>query len=193
MHVAPPELDRLRLTGDRNIAPDDLTKEAIDLSRQRAIGSFRLCVDPTGHVSNVIRLRTTRFDKYDQTIERTMRTWTYRPYLVAGTATPVCTDVTYIYSSDDGPGMRLCDPRQIDDDVMQAANEFANGQPADSLALIRGALECKPDALLYRSAAIYACAAHDGPAAREMFAKVAAPHRASVEQKCTSEGISLAP
>lgn len=187
VHVSPAELDRLRLTGDKNIMPDLATQTALDLTGDPVIGGFRLCVDITGHVANVTRLRSTRFDKYDQTIERTMRTWTYRPYVVDGAPSPACADITIIYSPQEGAGIDPCDPRMIDDDVVQAANQYANGLPAQALALIRSALACKADPRLYRLAALYACAAHDTEATRELVKKVPPASRAAVEQKCATD------
>jgi hypothetical protein len=192
-HVPPPSLDPLRITGERSILPDAITMEALALTGDPVVGSFRFCLDTTGHVANVTRLRSTRFDSYDATIERTIKTtWTYRPYLVDGVAAPVCSDVTFIYSSKEGSRLDACDPRQLDDDIVQAANQYANGQPAQSLSLIRGVLACKPEARAYRFAGLYACAAHDAPAAREMLEKLPAQDRAPIEQKCAAEGVSLA-
>ena len=37
------------------------------------------------------------FPAYDQKIQREMRNWKYRPFMVNGKAAPVCTAVTFIY------------------------------------------------------------------------------------------------
>jgi hypothetical protein len=187
VHVSPMELEPLRLTGDKNILPDPTTQEAIALTGEPLIGGFRLCLDPTGHVASVTRLRSTRFDKYDDTIERTMRTWTFRPYVIDGAPAPACTDLTYIYSSESGATLNPCDPRIIDDAITQAGNQYANGQPAQALAMIRGALKCKPDVKLYRLGATYACAAHDTAAAHDLLPKVPAAARAPIEQRCAAD------
>src|SRR5581483_4690976 len=114
------------------------------------------------------------------------------PYLVDGVAEPVCSDVTFIYTSKEGSRLDPCDPHQLDDAMTQAANQYANGQPAQSLSLIRGVLACKPEVRAYRFAGLYACAAHDAEAAREMLQKIPAQLRAPIAQKCAAEGVSLA-
>jgi hypothetical protein len=47
----------------------------------------------------VNQLKTTGFPSYDNKIVSTIRgEWRYRPFMVNGKATPVCTAVTFIYS-----------------------------------------------------------------------------------------------
>jgi len=44
-------------------------------------------------------MRTSGFAAYDEKIRSTIReTWRYRPYLVNGRATPVCTALRFVYS-----------------------------------------------------------------------------------------------
>ena len=43
-------------------------------------------------------LRSTGVIPYDRRIEREIYAWRYRPFLVNGEATPVCTAVTFVYS-----------------------------------------------------------------------------------------------
>ena len=67
--------------------------------KDKIVGSFKLCVDVDGKVSNVTRLKSTGFEAYDKKILTEMRTnWAYRPYQVNGKTVPVCTAVTFIYS-----------------------------------------------------------------------------------------------
>ncbi|MGE3545640.1 MAG: energy transducer TonB, partial [Kofleriaceae bacterium] len=66
---------------------------------RRVIGSFKLCIDASGKIISVSRLRSTGFVGYDATIINTIRnTWSYRPFTVNGKPVPVCTAVTFIYS-----------------------------------------------------------------------------------------------
>jgi hypothetical protein len=99
MNVPPQALDANRLSGEKNIVPDDKTKTAIFQSRKdRVIGSYKLCIDTAGKVSSVGQLRSTGFAAYDTKIIEQLRTWTYKPFLIDGKPEPVCTAVTFIYS-----------------------------------------------------------------------------------------------
>ena len=98
-NVPPTLLEGNRIAGNKAIVPDDTTKKAIAASQKdKIIGSFKMCVDPTGVVTTVSQLKSTGFPAYDAKIMREMKTWGYRPYMVNGKAVPVCTAVTFIYS-----------------------------------------------------------------------------------------------
>jgi hypothetical protein len=99
-NVAPTALDAHRISGEKNIVPDDVTKTEIQRSgKEKLIGSYKLCITAEGQVSAVNQLKTTGFPSYDNKIVSTIRgEWRYRPFMVNGKATPVCTAVTFIYS-----------------------------------------------------------------------------------------------
>ena len=79
----------------------------------------------------------------------------------------------------------------VEDVLQQAQNQYANGFAAAALSLVVKTLACKQDARMYRVAATYACAAHDVPTAKAMFAKVSPQFQAAIEQKCQQENINL--
>lgn len=92
-------LEGSRIAGNKNIVPDDVTKTEIQRSgKEKIVGSYKLCVTAAGAVSSINQLKSTSFPAYDQKIQREMRSWKYRPYMVNGRAVPVCTAVTFIYS-----------------------------------------------------------------------------------------------
>jgi periplasmic protein TonB len=99
-NVAPTALDAHRIAGEKNIVPEDVTKTEIQRSgKEKLIGSFKLCITAEGAVSQVNQLKSTGFPQYDNRIVSTIRNeWRYRPFMVNGKATPVCTAVTFIYS-----------------------------------------------------------------------------------------------
>jgi periplasmic protein TonB len=99
-NVAPTALDANRIAGEKNIVPDDVTKTEISRSgKDKLIGSYKLCITAEGNISAVNQLKSTGFVAYDQKITSTIRgEWRYRPFMVNGKATPVCTAVTFIYS-----------------------------------------------------------------------------------------------
>src|SRR5512147_1702444 len=53
-NVPPTLLEGSRISGDKNISPDDVTKTEIQRSgKDRIIGSFKLCLNVTGAITNV--------------------------------------------------------------------------------------------------------------------------------------------
>ena len=93
-----------RISGERNIGPDEHTLRAIERARPKGmsrdtklVGTFRICLDASGVPESVLPLRSTGSAEYDAKIMTTMRTWRYSPYLVDGEAVPVCTPVTFVY------------------------------------------------------------------------------------------------
>jgi len=96
--VAPSVLEQRRIRGAKDILPDPATRAAIARSgRGQIVGSYKLCVDARGAVSSVSSLKSTGFVDYDTKIFRELRQWGYRPYLVNGKPTAVCTSITFIY------------------------------------------------------------------------------------------------
>jgi outer membrane biosynthesis protein TonB len=108
LNAPPTAIERNRIAGDKNIVPDDATKNEIAKKRvPRVIGSFKLCLDITGDIADVKMLKSTGFPAYDARLQEGIRTWKYRPFLVDGKPTPVCSAATFIYSqSDDVPPRR---------------------------------------------------------------------------------------
>jgi hypothetical protein len=97
--IPPTDLEGYRLTGDRLIVPDDEDKVRVSMSREhRLIGSFKLCIDETGHYERGILLKSTGLPGYDAKIARELMRWSYKPFLVDGASVPFCTAVTFIYS-----------------------------------------------------------------------------------------------
>jgi TPR repeat protein len=98
-NVAPTTLEAYRIAGERNIVPDDATKTEISRARKtRLIGSYKLCLTSSGRIRTVTRLKSTGFAEYDQRLMQKIRDWRYRPFMLNGAPTPVCTAVTFIYS-----------------------------------------------------------------------------------------------
>jgi protein TonB len=91
-------LDALRIAGEKAIYPDPGTKKAIAaLGNPRLNGTFKVCITALGTIGGVTMLKSTGSIHYDRRIERMIYAWRYRPFLVDGEPTPVCTAVTFIY------------------------------------------------------------------------------------------------
>jgi hypothetical protein len=98
-NVAPALLEGSRIAGEKNLVPDDETKKQIMAAgKDKLIGSWKLCLDRAGTITVIKKLKGTGFASYDTIIETGMGQWRYKPYQVNGTAVPVCTAVTFIYS-----------------------------------------------------------------------------------------------
>ncbi len=103
--VAPTALEALRVSGEKNIVPDDATKMEIARSgKTKLMGVYKLCLAASGSIQSVSMIKSMGFTAYDTKIQTTMRTWVYRPFMLDGVATPVCTTVQFAY-------------RQVDPDV----------------------------------------------------------------------------
>jgi hypothetical protein len=100
--IAPPsELEKFRIHEDRHIAPDDPTIAEMQAAGvSRAVGSFKLCVDKTGAVTEVKRIKSTGYPAYDQKIQGQMERWKYRPITIDDKPASLCTTTTFIYTPD---------------------------------------------------------------------------------------------
>jgi serine/threonine-protein kinase len=98
--VAATALDANRIAGDKNIAPDSATMDAISRSgTDKVISSYKVCVGADGSINTVSLLKTSGFPAYDDKIQGTIRRdWRYRPFLANGKPTPVCTAIRFVYS-----------------------------------------------------------------------------------------------
>jgi hypothetical protein len=97
--VPPTLLESYRIAGSKLITPDDDTKTAISQgTKDKFIGSFKLCIDDAGNIAQIRMLKSTGLPAYDAKLQREMAKWRYKPYLVNGNAVPVCTAITFIYS-----------------------------------------------------------------------------------------------
>jgi len=82
-----------RLTGSANIVPDDATRTAIlNKHVSKVVGTWKLCIDEHGAVTDAKMLKSTGFPRYDRTIRKAVRAWTYSE------GAPTCTAITFVYS-----------------------------------------------------------------------------------------------
>jgi len=97
--VAPTVLEGQRLSGTKQIAPDDETRSEIAKRKQdKVIGTWKLCIDKTGSVVGIKALKRTGFAAYDKKIETEIAAWKYEPYVISKDPVPVCSAVTFKYS-----------------------------------------------------------------------------------------------
>lgn len=104
--VMPP----VRISGDPNVVPPDSVKQEMMSARQSLLtGSFKLCIDLDGSVAAVTPISPSGHPDYDRLVVERARTWQYRPGLLDGAPTSVCTAVTMVYFQPafSAAGMRL--------------------------------------------------------------------------------------
>jgi hypothetical protein len=87
-----------RISGTTQLVPDDATREAMAAQKlSRVTASWKLCLDATGKVTAVTKLKGSGFASYDHALEAAIHEWVYAPYKADGRAVPVCTAATFVY------------------------------------------------------------------------------------------------
>jgi TonB family protein len=97
--VPPTALESLRVAGDKDIYPDQATRDAIaQAGKTRLVVPLKVCVDATGAIEQVHVLKSSGFPAYDEALRVGVRAWRYRPFVINGSAAKVCSIVQFIYS-----------------------------------------------------------------------------------------------
>ncbi len=93
-------LDANRIAGDKRIGPDEFTMTAMSRSGEdKLVGIYKVCIAAEGSVTGVSQLKSTGFAAYDAKILNTIhKDWRYRPFVINGKATAVCTTLRFMYS-----------------------------------------------------------------------------------------------
>lgn len=97
--IVPPSVAKgLRISGNEQIYPPELTRVAmLHQGEDMVQATVQVCVSARGSVDNVRLLKKTGFRDYDEVLVREIREWKYKPYLVGGKASPMCTVAVIIY------------------------------------------------------------------------------------------------
>ena len=143
----------MRISGDPNVVPPDSVKQEMVSARQSMLtGAFKVCVDLDGNVTAVTSLSPSGHPDYDRLVIERARTWQYRPGLLDGEPTRVCTGVTLVYYQPafSPAGMRLSSLHQHVFEAIAAApdcrqreqllHQFARDHAAD-IAAVQGEIE----------------------------------------------------
>jgi TonB family protein len=97
--LPPAVLQGLRISGETQIHPDDVTQNRMRRDGVgRAVGTLLVCVSTAGGVSSARMVGSTKYPEYDATLLSAVRDWQYRPYAANGVAIPVCGTVTFVYT-----------------------------------------------------------------------------------------------
>lgn len=97
-NVAPTALEASRISGEKNITPDDVTRTEIQRSgKNQLMVPVKICLDTSGKITSVKIMKSSGFPAYDAKLMREINKWRYRPLMVNGKASPVCSAVQFIY------------------------------------------------------------------------------------------------
>lgn len=97
--VAPSVLAGLRISGETQVHPDDLTHhQMIRDSVGRVAGVIKLCIAPDGSVGSTRLLVSTKYAAYDAALIAAVAGWRYQPYRLDGTPVAACSTVRFVYT-----------------------------------------------------------------------------------------------
>lgn len=95
--VSAKTLEANRISGEKNIVPDDVTRTAMAQRGGEFTGVFKVCVAPDGSVAKVSLMQSTGFPSYDQKIINQIRAWRYQPFTARDAPSLVCAAMVFIY------------------------------------------------------------------------------------------------
>ena len=99
MIVAPTLLAALRISGDTQIFPSDVTKTAmLRDGKSRVTGTLQICLAASGAISSASVRASTKYPDFDQRLVAAARAWRYQPFTVNGKPAPVCAMTTFVYT-----------------------------------------------------------------------------------------------
>jgi len=93
--ISPMDLERDRLTGNKNIVPDPDTVHKIADGHHRVLASVKFCLDLQGRVTSSTLLKSSGYPAYDREILDGVKTWTYKPQTRL-----LCTAVTFLFEAE---------------------------------------------------------------------------------------------
>lgn len=92
------EVAKLRYSGETDIHPSRRVREfMVGNGIPQLFATFRIYLDDLGLPSKIYLLRSSGAVSYDVKLLERIRTWRYEPHIEAGSPTPICTTVTFVY------------------------------------------------------------------------------------------------
>jgi TonB family protein len=96
--VAPGVLAGLRISGETQVHPDDITQnQMIRAGAGRVEGVVELCIAADGSVASTRLKSSTRYPAYDAALVAAVAGWRYQPYRVGDTPVAACSIVRFVY------------------------------------------------------------------------------------------------
>ena len=89
-----------RISGHLIVTPDIDTQVAMHDAHVRMLRiTEQVCIGTDGNVLEVTPTRSSGFPGYDRDVAAQIREWKYRPFMVKGVPTKVCTMVTMLWKA----------------------------------------------------------------------------------------------
>jgi cysteine-rich repeat protein len=97
--VAPSVLAGLRISGETQVHPDDITQtQMIHDGVSRVAGVVKLCIAADGSVGLTRMLASTKYAAYDAALVAAVTGWRYQPYRLDGAPVAACSTVRFVYT-----------------------------------------------------------------------------------------------
>ncbi|HSS02284.1 MAG TPA: CHAT domain-containing protein [Kofleriaceae bacterium] len=98
--IEPSRLKAQQIAGDTDVPASRATKACMRRYHLDILkGTVRLCVDARGRVTAAMLTSQSDCEEYNDQLVRAVQRWRYRPYLVDGRATAVCSTVEFMYAN----------------------------------------------------------------------------------------------
>jgi hypothetical protein len=92
------DLEKLRVSGEANPELPPNVNQIMKRDQVKAVMiAAKACVNESGSVVSVTIMKGTEYDEANKKIASDIKAWKFKPYMVAGVATPVCTAVMLNY------------------------------------------------------------------------------------------------
>lgn len=97
--IVPPGVAKgLRISGNENIYPPEMVRvDMMHAGKDVVQATVQVCVSKSGTVDSVRLIKKTGFTAYDDVLSREIREWRYKPYLIGGRPSPMCTVAMIVY------------------------------------------------------------------------------------------------
>lgn len=97
--IVPPTVAKgLRTSGEDQIYPPDTVKQSMQRDGKTDLRAVvQVCVSAGGRVDSTRLMKSTGYQAYDDELQSKIRDWGYRPYMVGGKASPMCSVVMFTY------------------------------------------------------------------------------------------------
>jgi hypothetical protein len=97
--LPPNDFGMLRISGDTQIEPNYLTKNAMVTDGKRiVVAGFTICISETGAVTSVKQNTSSKYPSYDHDLDAAIHGWRYKPYEAKGHPMRACGTVTFRYN-----------------------------------------------------------------------------------------------
>jgi protein TonB len=97
--VPPAELEGLRVAGVRTPPlPGNIKQIARRDGVKRILLAAEVCVGTDGHVTSARLVKASEYDEANESVLSAIRDWRFRPYLVEGVPSPICSGVVLPYA-----------------------------------------------------------------------------------------------